>query len=476
MNAVQVTVSCAALSYKNAGKTSTGQSASLRAVLVVDTELRTPKVQMISKADWGFLEQLLQQGQEYSTGVGKLWLTVMVVFRVMVLGTAAESAWEDEQSDFVCNTLQPGCEEMCYDKAFPISHYRFFIMQIIGVVSPVILYYCYVVLHLSWELKREAQRREAEGRDTEKHGRVGPGAGLGQLAAGPGQLGAGPGKLGAGLGQLGVGPGQLGAGPGQLGAGLGQLGAPRLHGRLLWVYLLATLLKLLLELTFILVLWHMYGFTIQASYACQRWPCPHTVDCFVSRPMEKTVFTLYMQAVAGVSLLLSLLEVSVILKRRSTQHRQRRRHGNIPISRELERVPERLSERGYLHLPAPPSWDGQVEWGAQNGVFEGDLFPTAPPIYTHGRRPPTWLTSQRGDRTNQRQQPLRGTYHKAQGGTSLVATDREEQEKESVGECRVWGGRDRKIQETWSCCHLQRKASPTEPGFAGMVLSGPELR
>ncbi|KAI1894985.1 hypothetical protein AGOR_G00101310 [Albula goreensis] len=367
-----------------------------RAVLVVDTELRTPKVQMISKADWGFLEQLLQQGQEYSTGVGKLWLTVMVVFRVMVLGTAAESAWEDEQSDFVCNTLQPGCEEVCYDKAFPISHYRFFIMQIIGVVSPVILYYCYVVLHLSWELKREAQRREAEGKDTEKHGRVGQGAGLGQLGAG-----------------------QLGAGLGQLGAGPGQLGGPRLHGRLLWAYLLATLLKLLLELTFILVLWHMYGLTIQASYVCQRWPCPHTVDCFVSRPMEKTVFTLYMQAVAGVSLLLSLLEVCVILKRRSTQHRQRRRHGNIPISRELERVPERLSERGYLHLPAPPSWDGQVEWGAQNGVFEGDLFPTAPPIYTHGRRLPTLLESQRGDRTNQRQQPLRGTYHKAQGGTSL---------------------------------------------------------
>ncbi|XP_016151155.1 gap junction alpha-8 protein-like [Sinocyclocheilus grahami] len=41
-----------------------------------------------------------------------------------------------------------------------------------------------------------------------------------------------------------------------------------------------------------------------------RWPCPNTVDCFVSRPTEKTVFIIFMLAVACVSLFLNFVEIS----------------------------------------------------------------------------------------------------------------------------------------------------------------------
>lgn len=44
-----------------------------------------------------------------------------------MLGTAAESSWGDEQEDFNCDTEQPGCENVCYDRAFPIAHIRYWV-------------------------------------------------------------------------------------------------------------------------------------------------------------------------------------------------------------------------------------------------------------------------------------------------------------------------------------------------------------
>ena len=38
--------------------------------------------------DWGFLEKLLDQVQEHSTVVGKIWLTVLFIFRILILGLA----------------------------------------------------------------------------------------------------------------------------------------------------------------------------------------------------------------------------------------------------------------------------------------------------------------------------------------------------------------------------------------------------
>lgn len=58
----------------------------------------------------------------------QVWLTILFIFRILVLGTAAESSWGDEQEDFNCDTEQPGCENVCYDKAFPIAHIRYWVI------------------------------------------------------------------------------------------------------------------------------------------------------------------------------------------------------------------------------------------------------------------------------------------------------------------------------------------------------------
>lgn len=63
--------------------------------------------------------------------------------------------WGDEQSDFVCNTKQPGCENVCYDLAFPISHVRFWFLQIIAVAAPKLLYLGHVlhVIHIEKKVR-----------------------------------------------------------------------------------------------------------------------------------------------------------------------------------------------------------------------------------------------------------------------------------------------------------------------------------
>lgn len=58
----------------------------------------------------------------------QVWLTILFIFRILVLGTAAESSWGDEQEDFDCDTEQPGCENVCYDRAFPIAHIRYWVI------------------------------------------------------------------------------------------------------------------------------------------------------------------------------------------------------------------------------------------------------------------------------------------------------------------------------------------------------------
>uniref|UniRef100_A0A8C1VZY5 Connexin 43 n=1 Tax=Cyprinus carpio TaxID=7962 RepID=A0A8C1VZY5_CYPCA len=101
--------------------------------------------------DWSALGRLLDKVQAYSTAGGKIWLSVLFIFRILVLGTAVESAWGDEQSAFKCNTQQPGCENVCYDKSFPISHVRLWVLQIIFVSTPTLLY----LAHIFYLMRKE---------------------------------------------------------------------------------------------------------------------------------------------------------------------------------------------------------------------------------------------------------------------------------------------------------------------------------
>ncbi|KAG7316384.1 hypothetical protein KOW79_019925 [Hemibagrus wyckioides] len=193
-------------------------------------------------------------------------MSVLFIFRILVLGAGAESVWGDEQSSLVCNTLQPGCENVCYDWKFPISHIRFWVMQIIFVSTPTLLYLGHAIHIIHQENKlREKIKQQHEGRmlKTPKY--------------------------------------------------TDDQGHVKIKGNLLGSYLTQLFFKIILELAFIVGQYYLYGFIMVPEFACSKSPCPHTVECFMSRPTEKTIFIIFMLVVACVSLLLNIIEVFYLL-------------------------------------------------------------------------------------------------------------------------------------------------------------------
>uniref|UniRef100_A0A8D0AIM8 Gap junction protein n=1 Tax=Sander lucioperca TaxID=283035 RepID=A0A8D0AIM8_SANLU len=245
--------------------------------------------------DWSALGHLLNEVQAYSTAGGKVWLSVLFIFRILVLGTAVESAWGDEQSAFKCNTQQPGCENVCYDKSFPISHVRFWVLQIIFVSTPTLLYLAHV-LYLN---KKEQKCNKNDGVDIniplkkiemKKHSKV------------------------------------------------------KMKGPLLRTYIVSIFFKSMFEVGFLVIQWYIYGFSLSAVYTCERSPCPHRVDCFLSRPTEKTVFIIFMLVVSLVSLLLNVIELfHVFFKRIKDRAKGKQPPILYPCAGTLSPTPKELS-------------------------------------------------------------------------------------------------------------------------------------
>ncbi|KAA8579758.1 hypothetical protein FQN60_006851 [Etheostoma spectabile] len=84
-----------------------------------------------------------------------------------------------------------------------------------------------------------------------------------------------------------------------------------LRDGLMKVYVCQLLWRSSFEVAFLFGQYILYGFEVIPSYVCTRSPCPHTVDCFVSRPTEKTIFLLVMYVVSFLCLLLTSLKSSI---------------------------------------------------------------------------------------------------------------------------------------------------------------------
>lgn len=225
--------------------------------------------------DLGFLSKLLEKVQSHSTVIGKVWMTVLFLFRIMVLGAGAEKVWGDEQSKMICNTKQPGCKNVCYDHAFPISHIRLWVLQIIFVSTPTLIYLGHV-MHI---IHKEKKLREALERSEDKQGVKQP-------------------KYTDDSGKV------------------------HIRGSLFGSYMTSLVFKLILEAAFIVGQYYLYGFVFLPQIVCERDPCPFKVECFMSRPTEKTIFIIFMLAASCLSIVLIVAEM-FYLACRGTKRRPR---------------------------------------------------------------------------------------------------------------------------------------------------------
>ncbi|KAM3606208.1 uncharacterized protein V6R79_012675 [Siganus canaliculatus] len=275
-------------------------------------------------ADWSLLGNFLEEVQEHSTSVGKVWLTILFIFRILVLGTAAESSWGDEQEDFDCDTEQPGCENVCYDRAFPIAHIRYWVLQIVFVSTPSLIYMGHAMHTVRREEKRRSREEEEEGGDG--GGREeDPGGGEGGESDKEERKGEKEKRDSLPTGRV------------------------RLKGALLQTYVLSILIRTVMEVVFLCLQYFLYGIFLRPLYVCRAQPCPHPVNCYVSRPTEKNVFIVFMLAVSAVSLFLSVLELYHLAWRHCCRHLllkgKTAARADAPLSRQLSLSPP----------PPPPS-------------------------------------------------------------------------------------------------------------------------
>ncbi|XP_028296419.1 gap junction Cx32.2 protein-like [Gouania willdenowi] len=221
--------------------------------------------------EWSFLSSLLNKVQSHSTVVGKVWLSVLFIFRIMVLGAGAEKVWGDEQSNMICNTKQPGCKNVCYDYAFPISHIRFWVLQIIFVSTPTLIYLGHVihVIHKENKLRELTSPNRKEPKYTDNKGHV------------------------------------------------------QIKGNLLGNYMASICFRIVLEVAFIVGQYYLYGFIMVPLVKCSRAPCPFTVECYMSRPTEKTIFIIFMVAVSCISLFLNVAEIFYLVCCRSSRRKRK---------------------------------------------------------------------------------------------------------------------------------------------------------
>lgn len=180
--------------------------------------------------------------------------------------------WGDEQSSMVCNTKQPGCKNVCYDHAFPISHIRFWVLQIIFISTPTLIYLGHVAHVIHKENKLRAKQNSSSS-DTVK---------LPKYSDDKGHV--------------------------------------EIKGNLLGTYMTSIFARILLEIGFIVGQYYLYGFIMDPRIECTRAPCPFTVECFMSRPTEKTIFIIFMLVMSCVSVLFNVVEIFYLMCcRRSRQ-------------------------------------------------------------------------------------------------------------------------------------------------------------
>ncbi|XP_067825142.1 gap junction gamma-1 protein-like [Heptranchias perlo] len=247
---------------------------------------------------WSFLTRLLEEIHNHSTFVGKLWLTVLIIFRIVLTVVGGESIYYDEQTKFVCNTGQPGCENVCYDAFAPLSHVRFWVFQVILIATPSIVYLGYAVHKIA-----ATEDLEYGGRKPKKH----------QYAVRWKQHRALEEAEDDNIEDPILYPEiELQSDK----ENKDQKSLTKHDGRrrikrdgLMKIYVMQLLARTIFELSFLVGQYILYGFEVAARYECERKPCPHRVDCFVSRPTEKTIFLLIMYGVSCLCLFIDIWEL-----------------------------------------------------------------------------------------------------------------------------------------------------------------------
>ncbi|NWI93949.1 CXD4 protein, partial [Pitta sordida] len=222
------------------------------------------------------------------TIVGKIWLLLIILLRMAVVVLAGYPLYQDEQERFVCNTLQPGCSNVCYDLFSPVSHFRFWLIQTVSILLPYAAFSVYVLHKAVMYIVRMHclvhGHKENKGLSSPKDmKRLSGSAAVNRVECGADNLSV-----------------------------LNFSGAYTVH----------LLFRTLLEAAFAAVQYFLFGFFVPERFSCYHSPCTSTVDCYISRPTEKSIMMIFIWGVSSLSFVLSLADLFCALRRMTARNQK----------------------------------------------------------------------------------------------------------------------------------------------------------
>lgn len=254
--------------------------------------------------DWSILGRFLSEVQNHSTVIGKIWLTMLLIFRILLVALVGDAVYSDEQSKFTCNTQQPGCNNVCYDTFAPVSHLRFWVFQIVVVSTPSIFYIVFVLHKITKDEKLGGERSQVF---SQGPSRTRPGA-MNTEKAEPPRMDMAPPCPWYREDWESKERGEVQSQPGD---DYRQVGEDPTYqsNQILLIYILHVLLRSVMELTFLMGQYFLFGFEVPHLYHCETYPCPTRTDCFVSRATEKSIFMNFMFSISLCCFLLNIIEL-----------------------------------------------------------------------------------------------------------------------------------------------------------------------
>lgn len=265
---------------------------------------------------WHLLEKLIEHSAAHSTLLGKWWIAFMFVFRIIVIASVGDSVYSDEQDQFTCNTKQPGCKQVCYNKFAPISHIRFWAFQILATGTPTVIFVIYTMHKLAqipvkpegddatketaiqtpWKYakNKKSETKEVEKRNDEK------------------MEGKKSNKSIASGDYMSPHNGAVMPTKGPMDKVCRENIVRKVKRKIVRLYACNLILRTVVEVTFVYFQYYMYQWSVPEFYECIRYPCPKIVECYVSRPMEKTIFLYFMFIVGIICILLNILEMKYL--------------------------------------------------------------------------------------------------------------------------------------------------------------------
>ncbi|KAK3531101.1 hypothetical protein QTP70_010349 [Hemibagrus guttatus] len=252
--------------------------------------------------DWSILGRFLVEVQNHSTVIGKIWLTVLLIFRILLVTLVGDAVYSDEQSKFICNTLQPGCNNVCYDTFAPVSHLRFWVFQIVLVSTPSIFYIIYALHKITNDENVRTEQAQAlthhpqveyvrqSGGENDVYLGGKPSNGLQDEESPSEEEGVEQSLLQEDYKEVGKDPTEY-------------------SGQILLIYIVHVVFRSILEIMFLVGQYCMFGFKVPFLFHCKAYPCPTRTDCFVSRATEKTIFLNFMFSTSLGCFLLNIAEL-----------------------------------------------------------------------------------------------------------------------------------------------------------------------